>query len=209
LPVLVGLLLSACSISLPTDAQIQAASPAGLQTIENNLRALQKDYPDNPRVLLQLALALLRRGALAEAELAALQADQQAPAQGIILSVLAEVYLAEDRRFRALTTASQAIQLDPDLLSAYVTAARANALLGEPDKGIRALNEALRREPRYFPAWYYRARILFDTGAVREAETSLIEALRINPTAKEAGLLQIKLVKRTGRLASAAYLIES
>lgn len=202
-------LLGACSVSLPTDAQIQAASPAALQTIENNLRALQKDNPDNPRVLLQLARALLKRGALADAELVALQADQQAPAQGIILGVLGEIYLAQDRRFRALTTASQAIQFDPDLLSAYVTVGRANALLGEPDKAIRALDEALRREPRYFPAWYYRARILFDIGATRDAETSLSQALRITPTAKEAVLLQIKLVKRSGRLSSAAYLIES
>ncbi len=201
--------LAACSVSLPTDAQIQAASPAALQTMETNLRQLVKDSPDNPRILLQLARALLRRGALAEAELIALQADQQAPAQGVILGVLGEIYLAQDRRFRALTTASQAIQFDPDLLSAYVTAGRAHALLGEPDKAIRALDEALRREPRYFPAWYFRARILFDLGAGRDAEKSLEEALRINPTAKEAVLLKIKLVKRVGRLASSGYLIEN
>jgi len=198
-----------CATSLPTDAQIETASPAGLQTIELRLRDLVKDSPDNPRIQLQLARALLRRGALTEAEVAALQADQQAPAQGPILDVLGQIYLAQDRRFRALTTASQAIQFDPDLLAAYVTAGRANALLGEPEKAIRSLDEALRREPRYFPAWYYRARILFDIGALRDAETSLTEALRIIPASKEAVQLRIRLVKRTGRLATANYLIET
>lgn len=201
--------LTGCSTPLPTEAQIQAAGPAGLQTIENRLRQMQKDNPDNPRILLQLSRALLRRGALSDAEVVALQADELAPAQGVILGTLADIYLAQDRRFRALTTASQAIQFDPDLLSAYVTVGRANALLGEPEKAIRALDEALRREPRYFPAWYYRARILFDFGALRDAEITLAEALRINPTSREAVLLQIRLVKRTGRMASAAYLIES
>jgi tetratricopeptide (TPR) repeat protein len=201
--------LAGCSTPLPTEAQIQAAGPAGLQTIENTLRQMQKDQPDNPRILLQLSRALLRRGALSDAEVVALQADQLAPAQGVILGALAEIYLAQDRRFRSLTTASQAIQFDPDLLSAYVTVARSNALLGEPEKAIRALDEALRREPRYFPAWYYRARILFDFGAIRDAEITLIEALRINPTSREAVLLQIKLVKSTGRVASASYLIEA
>src|SRR5579863_3983286 len=200
---------SGCSANLPTDAQIEAAGPAGLQTMENTLRQLQHDQPDNPRILLQLARALLRRGALSDAEVVALQADQLAPAQGVILGVLGEIYLAQDRRFRALTTASQAIQFDPDLLSAYVTVGRANALLGEPEKAIRALDEALRREPRYFPAWYYRARILFDFGALRDAEITLAEALRINPSAREAVLLQIRLVKRQGRLSSASYLIET
>ena len=203
------LALAGCSTPLPTEAQIQAAGPAGLQTIENNLRQMQKDNPDNPRILLQLSRALLRRGALSDAEVVALQADQLAPAQGVILGTLADIYLAQDRRFRALTTASQAIQFDPDLLSAYVTVGRANALLGEPEQAIRALDEALRREPRYFPAWYYRARILFDFGALRDAEITLTEALRINPASREAVLLQIRLVKRTGRMASAAYLIES
>jgi len=200
---------SGCSVSLPTDAQIETASPAGLQTIEAKLRDLQKDSPDNPRIRLQLARALLRRGALAEAEVVALQADQLAPAQGPILDVLGQIHLAQDRRFRALTTASQAIMFDPDLLSAYVTVARANALLGEPDKAIRSLDEALRREPRYFPAWYTRARIQSDTGAVRDAEVSLTEALRINPASKEAVQLRIRLVKRSGRLATANFLIES
>jgi tetratricopeptide (TPR) repeat protein len=208
---LLALLLggAGCSTSLPTDAQIETASPAGLQTIESKLREQTKDSPDNPRIQLQLARALLRRGALAEAEVAALQADQLAPAQGPILDVLGQIHLAQDRRFRALTTASQAIQFDPDLLSAYVTVGRANALLGEPEKGIRALDEALRREPRYFPAWYTRARILYEIGALHDAETSLTEALRINPTSKEAVQLRIRLVKRSGRLATASFLIES
>jgi len=201
--------LAGCSTPLPTEAQIQAAGPAGLQRIENTLRQMQKDQPDNPRILLQLSRALLRRGALSEAEVVALQADQLAPAQGVVLGTLGEIYLAQDRRFRALTTAAQAIQFDPDLLSAYVTAAQANALLGEPDKAIRALDEALRREPGYFPAWYHRARILFDFGALRDAEITLTEALRINPASREAVLLQIKLVKRGGRMAAASYLIEA
>ncbi|HUJ74912.1 MAG TPA: tetratricopeptide repeat protein, partial [bacterium] len=122
--------LGACAPSVPSQAQIQAASPAGLQSMESQLRQAQKDHPKDARVLLQLARVLLRRGALAEAEQLALQADQQAPAQAEILEVLAQIYLAQDKRFRALTTASQAVLFEPDLLSAYITVARANALLG-------------------------------------------------------------------------------
>jgi tetratricopeptide (TPR) repeat protein len=202
------LLAAACATNVATEVQIQAAGPAALQEIENSLRRRVKEKPDDAEVLLLLARTLLRRGALAEAEQFALQADQLAPAQGVILALLGEIYLAQDKRFRALTIVTQAIQFDPSLLSGYVTMARAHALLGEPARAFRALDECIRRERRYFPAWYERARILFETGALNDAEAALDEALRVNPSAKEAQLLRIKIVKKEGRLGRADYLTE-
>jgi len=200
--------LGACSLSLPSEAQIQNASPARLQEMENALRQRVKEQPDNPRALMLLATTLLRRGALTEAEQFAMQADLLAPAQGTVLSLLAEINLAQDRRFRALNTATQAVQFDPDLLPAYVTMARAHALLGEPARAFRALDEAIRRERRYFPAWYQRAAIHYEIGSLKEAEAALDEALRIQPSSREANLLRVRIVKRSGRLGRAEILTQ-
>jgi tetratricopeptide (TPR) repeat protein len=207
-PLLAAAALLACSASLPNESQIQGASPAALQGIEEVLRRVLRTQPEDPRTLLLLSRTLLRRGALAEAEQLALKADEVAPAQGVILALLAEVQLAQDKRFRALNTATQAVQFDPTLLSAYITMARAHALLGEPAKAYKALDEAIRRERRYFPAWYQRARILYETGALKEAAAALDEALRINSGAKEALLLRIKITKKAGRPVRADFLTE-
>lgn len=205
---LAALLAAGCAVHLPTEVQIQSAGPATLQEIENALRRRLKEKPDDPQALVLLARTLLRRGALTEAEQTALQADQLAPAQGVVLAVLAEIYLAQDKRFRALTTVTQAVQSDSSLLSAYVTMARAHALLGEPARAFRALDEAIRRERRYFPAWYERARIHFESGALAEATAALEQALRIEPSNKAAQLLGIKIAKREGRLGRADYLTD-
>ena len=205
---LVALSLASCSLALPNEAQIRSASPARLQEMEAALRQRVKEQPDNPRALMLLAAALLRRGAHPEAEQAAMQADLLAPAQGPVLLLLAEINLAQERRFRALNTATQAVQFDPDLLPAYVVMARAHALLGEPARAFRALDEAIRRERRYFPAWYQRALILYETGSLKEAEAAVEEALRIQPGAREAILLRIRIAKHGGRLGRAEYLTQ-
>ncbi|HEX7927900.1 MAG TPA: tetratricopeptide repeat protein, partial [bacterium] len=77
-----------------------------------------------------------------------------------------------------------------------------------PARAFRALDECIRRERRYFPAWLERARILSDTGALADAEAALDEALRINPTSRDAQLLRIKVVKKEGRLGRADYLTD-
>ena len=200
--------LTACSAALPKRAEIDAATPSVLDSVEATLRARLADDPDDSDLLLLLARTRLRRDEPVEAERLALQAARQLPFDAEVLALLGEIYLAQGKRFRALTALSRAIELDPEQLPAYVNLARTHHLLGQSKAALKTLKEAIRREPNYYPARYHRARILLETQQVEAAAEAVAEARRIRPTAPETEVLQIRVAKAGGRLTLAKFLAD-
>lgn len=198
--------LAGCSASRYSEGQIMAAAPSALPAIVEGLRNEQRSDPDSPELRFLLARALLRAGKAGEAERVALEAVRRLPFDGVVVSLMGDIYLAQNKRFRALTAYNEAITLDPDLLPAYVSLGRVRGLLGQEQAAELALREALQREPAYYPAQYELARLLFKQGKPHLATEVVAAALRIRPAAPEARLLEIRIKKAQGRLTAAAYL---
>jgi tetratricopeptide (TPR) repeat protein len=200
------LALAGCATSLPIEEQIEAAPPAELQDLRATLEARLAKHPDDPEVLFLAAKALLRAGEPAGAERYALKAATRWQFDGPLTELLGRIYLAQNRRFRAVAAFSRAIEVDPDLLSAYVNLAITQVLLNQPGPALEALNEAIRREPRYFPAQYHLARIRLEQHDLEMAATAAVEARRIRPDDLDARLLEIRIAKAQGQLTVAAHL---
>ncbi len=195
-----------CSGFLPTVTQIEAASPERLEALRENLEErLEKDAED-PELLYLSAAALLSAGELETAEAQALRASSQWRFDGPLTELLGRIYLAQNRRFRALTAFSQAVEFDPGLLSAYVNLAITHQLLGQPEMALEALNEVIGREARYFPAQYHLARILLETDAKELAAETVQVARFIRPDDLDAWLLEARIAKAQGRLSVALFL---
>lgn len=200
--------LAACSVPPPTRAWIEAAPAPEREKIEQQLRLALVESPQQPELSARLARVLLLKGEPAEAEIVALAAASRAPFDGEISEVLGEIFLRQNKRFRALTAFSRAVQFEPELLSAYVGLARTHHLLGKTADALAALEQALQREPRYFPARHQRARILFEAGRKEEAAEALRAAGLIRPGHPDLLLLEVRMKKAEGKFSAARMLAE-
>lgn len=199
--------LGACSASRHSEEEIVLAAPAALGEIVQSLKAELRADPDEPELQVLLARALLRSHKADDAESLALEATRRLPFDGTVMNLLGDIYLAQHKRFRALTAFSEAVALEPDLLTAYVSLGRVRHLLDQDEEAESALGEALRREPSYYPAQFEMSRLLFVIGEPERAAQVVAAARRIRPGAPEAQLLEIQINKAQGKLTVAAYLV--
>jgi len=213
-PLLVALLLLAslglggCGAPAVTELAIASAPEARLPALEASLREQHAEDPDDAETAYLLSQVLLRRGDVQAAEEFALQATAVDPFHGRYTAVLGAIYLAQGKRFRALTALNQAIRADPDLLSTYIVLARTQTLLGDRPAAAETLKAALLREPRYFPALYALARLRYDAAAFSEAEAAITRARDVRPTDASARLLHVRIAAAQGRSALAETLID-
>jgi tetratricopeptide (TPR) repeat protein len=82
------------------------------------------------------------------------QALARAPEDPRVLTLLADVYFARDRRAEAVAYYRRAIQLDEDGADAYLGLGTALEAAGELDAAEEALQAALLREPKSAPIMY-------------------------------------------------------
>ena len=200
--------LASCAPALPGEARIAAAEPAALASMRSELAAALKEDPDDARAHLLMARLLLREGKPDAAEPHAGEAARRLPFDGQVMNVMGEIYLAQDKRFRALTTFTQAIEFEPGLLAAYLNLAETRRLLGRKEEAVAALRAAIIRAPGHYPARSRLARILLETGRLAAAAEAAAAARRLRPAAEEARLLEIRIKKAQGRLTVAGLLAE-
>ncbi|MBI3993901.1 MAG: tetratricopeptide repeat protein [Candidatus Lambdaproteobacteria bacterium] len=203
-----ALALGACGGPTFSALQIQTASQDQLAVMESALRARVASSPDDLLAAHNLARVLLRRGRPDEAEAFALRAANGDPFYGEFMATLGEVYLAQQKRFRALTALAQAVELDKGLLPAYVLLAVTYEQLGDLKAATATLNQGKVREPRYYPLRYHLARMYFATGDLGNAATATDEARRIRPTDRDGLLLYVRILKAQGRFALTEYTLQ-
>jgi TolB-like protein/Flp pilus assembly protein TadD len=97
-------------------------------------------------------------------------------------SVLSWVYAQKQQYDQAIAEGERAIALDPNHADSYAQQAEALNFAGRPEEALRAVEQAMRLNPRY-PFWYlwelgwtYRL-----TGRYTEAIATLKEAINRNP----------------------------
>jgi adenylate cyclase len=97
-------------------------------------------------------------------------------------SLLSNVYAQKQQYDQAIAEGERAIALDPNNADSYAVQAQALNFAGRPEEALRAVEQAMRLNPRY-PFWY-----LFElgwayrlTGRYTEAIATLKEAISRNP----------------------------
>ena len=119
---------------------------------------------------LERALASARR---------AVALDDSLPAGHVILSL---IYVRQQQYDKAIAESERAIVLDPNNDNSYVNQAEVLNVAGRPEEALRAVEHAMRLNPRYPPlylyelGWAYRA-----IGRYTEAIATLQELIRRNP----------------------------
>lgn len=119
---------------------------------------------------LEQALALARQ---------ALALDDSLP---IAHSLLGMVYVLKQQYEQAIAEGERAITLDPNNADIYVLQADALNLAGRPAEALRAVEQAMRLNPRYPPNYLFDLGLAYQlTGRYAEAITTLQEALSRSP----------------------------
>jgi tetratricopeptide (TPR) repeat protein len=86
----------------------------------------------------------------------------------------------------AIGELSKAVQEDPDHVVAHTSLGVAFHRLGEDDRGLSCYEAALRIDPIYAEAHYFRANILYSHGNIREAIAGYTIAIGLKPELIEA-----------------------
>lgn len=205
-----GLLVTLAGCSHQSILDSGTAPPAAiLAAQEREIRESLADDPENPRLNNEMARLLLYQNQADEAEKYGLKASELAPFEAVYLETLGDIYLKQNKRFRALMAYNQAVQMDPRMLSSQVKLAITHERVGETEKGIQVLKGTVAREPGYFEARYHLARMLFTTKKTTPAMKETETALAIRPNDPQARLLQIRIAKATGNYSQALLLISN
>jgi Flp pilus assembly protein TadD len=156
------------------------------------------------RALLTKGQQLRAEGRAAEAESLLRAALETAPEDGTILNELGSVLAQQGRREEARNAFERSMAASPEAPEPRRNLA---VLLGPPD-AERLLREAIAREPGYALARIDLARILAETGRLREGGEEIEAALRLGPGDPEAIFLAARIADLEGRREAARGLYE-
>jgi len=104
---------------------------------------------------------------------------------GLRQSLLATVYLTQNRKDDALKAAEEAVRLNPDSPSTHVTLSRVQQAFFDLPEARKAAERAFALDPDFIDARIQLARLLFGEGLTSRAETIIDGALALAP--EEAG----------------------
>jgi serine/threonine protein kinase/Flp pilus assembly protein TadD len=100
---------------------------------------------------------------------------------------------------RAITAASRALQLDPELAEAHASLGTALSLSGRHAEAEDAFRTAIRINSELFEAHYFHARDSFAQGKLDQAVREYEEAIRVRPDDYQAPLLVAQSYEVLGR----------
>ncbi len=133
--------------------------------------------------LLQEALALHRRGAVAEAAVRYADVLRADPGNAEAHCYLGMIACQHGRFAEGAARAQQSLACDPDNPRAHVLLGRALAALGRPDAALASFDRAIALEPGAARAHGHRADLLAELGCNAEAIESYDRALALSPDA--------------------------
>lgn len=199
--------VTACSSDLAGD--IDRLKGQELAVREAALRKMLDSHEPLPQVHHALAKVLLAQNKPADAEKEAVAASEISPFNAAILETLGDVYLRQDKRYRALTAYNQALELEPRRIAARIKLAQTYILMGAFDSGIAQMRNAIAQDDNLFDAHYQLARMLFDRGKYAEANTEIDRALNIDPSSLQAKIMRVRLARATGNYAVAMMQLQT
>ncbi len=151
----------------PNEATRPKAATAGKPTVDGLLNALRGAPSEEAAVAI-------------EGQLRAAWAEAASPAVRLLLS-RGQRELSENAATDSFDSYDAALDLDPDLLEAWRGRAAARLHMGDPQGGVRDLQEVIRREPRHFAAWQDLSRLAESRGDWRGAYAAWQKLLEVDP----------------------------
>lgn len=136
--------------------------------------------PASPRAQMNYGLALMRRGAYAEAEARFREAARLAPGYALAQTNLGIVLAAQGRDDDARHAFDAAVAIAPSSDAPYYWRGRFRAQRGESDAAIADFEQAARFSAAPFREWAALAELLQDTGRTDEADAYAARAAAID-----------------------------
>ena len=185
----------------PTQLPANPTAPLIGENLEEVIKTQNQLLAQNPNDAIAhylLAVAFLKQKNYSQAEQHIKQATQLAPLNGAYFELLGEITFHSERYAISGNALKSAIQLQPDLLSAYLKLALVYEKGGENERGIATLEEGINREPRYVEALYHLARLNLKQREYEAARDAVNSGLILEPNNQEMLLLRIRILSEQG-----------
>ncbi len=173
------------------NAQDQAAQKQALQgtleqTIKHGLTAVEVNSRDYQNWLQLAALYSQLAGAQIEgaydnARAAYVRAQAENPTSPLPFLNIGQLDAIQGNYASALENLGKAVQLKPDLASAYYLASQIYVAQGDAQNALRAAAETARYAPNDPLAWYNAGAIAYAAGGFQDASIAMQQALALQP----------------------------
>lgn len=174
-------------------------------TARRHIHTLLSQEPHNERYWLLLAHALQKCQRAKSASMAVRRALRLRPDHADAWSLAAWLALEDNRLADARSSLGQLMRLTPDTQSTHIQAAFILATCGELADAAKHAESAVDRQPESAEAWRALGFVRQRQGHLKEAESSLVYALSLNPQPPTDCLRQLGWIRRSdGRFAEAA-----
>lgn len=137
----------------------------------------------------------------------AIELDSNLPQAYWVMGYI-QLYVNGDHK-KAISLARRCIELAPSNADGYALLAVTNVFLGEPEKAIRLVNEAMRLNPHYpsmYPSVLGQAYLVMKDA--EQARNAFEESLTINPARLQGNIYMIVTLVRLGELDEASWQAE-
>jgi tetratricopeptide (TPR) repeat protein len=168
---------------------------------------LEERWPHGPEAELYLSLHAARGefpGGVEALERAIGRMELAQPAEAEAAFALGEAQLAEGLHAEALATLERVIELEPDLVTARVSAGLAAFRGGDDGRALRLLEEALEVDPEDPDLWFAIGEVRAARGELDQAVRAYRKGLAQRPGATNAHHALGEILLRQGKAARAA-----
>lgn len=121
---------------------------------------------------------------------------------------LGDALCLEKRYDEAIASYNQAINLQPDLVNAWVGKSKILRRLERYEEAIAAINQAIQIAPEHQPAWFGKACTLIKLRQYEEALRAFDRSIAIDPLRGDAWTLRGYVLTKLGQFAEAATSLE-
>ncbi len=203
-------LVLCCLLFLFTGPAINAQR---VQKRDSGTKSARSTTQLNPaaRAALDLAVAQLQQGSLAEAERAARQAVAAAPQSAVAHNLLGVVLDRAGRAEEGYVEFSTAARLDPNFVSALNNLGRHLAERGQTNQAITQFERVLKLDPGHVQAHYNLGSLYRDAGEFAKAAEHFSQARKVEPNDPQLALAFLSVAYRANRVSeadAAAALVE-
>ncbi len=147
-------------------------------------RLLQKtgsQWPSNPRLSTMAGFMALMAGKVTEAQAIFQGVLERNPDETLPRTLLAQIYLVQNRKDQARAEAEQALSRAPGSPMAQLTVALVDIAYFNLPAASKHLQEALAADPRFIPAYVYLAKIQLGGNYLDRAWNTIGRALKLAP----------------------------
>jgi tetratricopeptide (TPR) repeat protein len=144
------------------------------------LQDLVRNDPNNHNTILALALLEIQQNEFEQAGQLLAKLKSQDPNSLVVTAAQIQFYLRQDKSREALEISDEMVNKLHNA-SAYILRARTYATVGQLDKALEDLGQAINLDPKNVEVWIARSDFYRSTGHITEAVADIRQALSLTP----------------------------